>query len=364
MSEITFDQKGIDHIIKRSQGSMRDALVSFDQTVSFAGKSVSEEQVKEILGITGNAQIASLFDSIISGDVKKIVAGFAEISSKGVDLKIFCRELMEYTRNLAIAKRVSEPHKLIDLQKSELDVVLSQAAKLDGHAIQCIFQGLLKLDLDIKQSSSPALVFEMSLIRLSTLKDLIGIDEILKKINMLESGTDRVPHQQNETSSKERINGTYEAPKAGPAMLNETPPEYSDESCPTGQEQVYSPADSAPGDDKWGIIKDKIGARKPIVGGILENMKVIEIGTSEIVLGYGKKETDLFMEELNSAYVIIKEIITEVMGREMTLVFREPEKGEKKKVNKDNENWKKQIIQNVLDYFPGTVIEHSVHKGV
>ena len=86
-------------IAKSAEGSMRDALVAMDQILSFSGDTIKEEDVKIILGFVGREVLSSFMNSIIKKDIQNILKLVKELTINGTDLRIFCKEFLEYIRN-------------------------------------------------------------------------------------------------------------------------------------------------------------------------------------------------------------------------------------------------------------------------
>ncbi|MFQ5560284.1 MAG: DNA polymerase III subunit gamma/tau [Nitrospinota bacterium] len=350
-SSIKISDVAIKDIIRSANGSLRDALVAFDQVVSFSGKNVTNKDVKGILGIVGTGFMGSLMDSILSNDPTEILSSVAKLNEIGTDLKIFIRELMEYIRHLMVAKSVKEPEKFVELDNIEIKKIVSQSRKIDQVALQSMFQIVIQTDSNVRQSSNPYLVVEMGLLRLMTVRDLVGIDELIEKVDSLPAPS--FVHHERPDNAEMKARPNEKKP-----TQNEEPPPYEEYEAEVRDPKGEMGERPGRDDASWRKIKDKVGEKKPILGGILENMQFVDITEKELILGFKKENSQIFLEDLDSEAKFIKDVIKDVLGRELTLVFKEPQKAEKKK-SPDTDKWKKQTIQNVLDYFPGTVTEHS-----
>jgi DNA polymerase-3 subunit gamma/tau len=99
----------------------------------------------------------------------------------GYDLQHFCRELLQYLRNLILIKVSQHPEGLMELPEEELEIFKKQAGKFQFDQLNHLFSLLLKGEQEIAQSTFPRTMLEMTLIRMATLRPILPIDEIMKK---------------------------------------------------------------------------------------------------------------------------------------------------------------------------------------
>ncbi|MFC1953390.1 DNA polymerase III subunit gamma/tau [Chloroflexota bacterium] len=107
------------HLIARNAtGSMRDALNLLEQLTTFYNNDIGIEQVKTLLGITGDWRAKELVKQIISNDISAGVAIINNVNNDGLDLRQFNRELVEYLRGLLLIKTGSG--ETVDLATDDL----------------------------------------------------------------------------------------------------------------------------------------------------------------------------------------------------------------------------------------------------
>jgi len=331
-------------IAKSAEGSMRDALVAMDQILSFSDGTIKEEDVKIILGFVGREVLSSFMNSIIKKDIQNILKLVKELTINGTDLRIFCKEFLEYIRNLMVIKVATEPSSLIELSTAEIEHFKSEAEKISIEELQQMFNIVLKTEADIKYASQPSLVIEMALIRMTQIGKVMAVDEILKRLeNISVSGSAGV----NITGTKGGINKSRDEGKdindranIGTGDLTLTPDTYN---------------------SLWVKIKESVGAKKPSLGGILEDIKLSNIRGDEIILNFKEKASESFYRktlELNQG--VIRDTIKEVAGRDFKIILEAFSKEGASNVSSNNgsdiEKWKKEKIQEVIDIIPGVVI--------
>jgi len=118
-------------IAKVTTGSLRDAENLLEQLVTYYGHEIELHQVQEMLGISGDMRIRELARHIVNKDITAGLKTINSISSDGLDLRQFNRELVDYLRELLLVKSGSE--EVIDVTSDDLIEIkeLSTSTNLD-----------------------------------------------------------------------------------------------------------------------------------------------------------------------------------------------------------------------------------------
>src|SRR3990167_5666221 len=303
MEGIEISREILTLIAKTSEGSMSDALVSLDQIVSF--------------------------DSILKKDIQNMLSLVKTLSINGTDLRSFCKEFLEYIRDIMVVKITADPTGLVDFPLTEVENLKFEAEKISIEELQYMFSIILKTETEIKYVSQPILALEMALIKMTQIGKVLTIDEILKRLDSF--------GQKNTMGELSTYRGQDSEESPAPEMSVST----------------------AEGDDNlklWGKIKESISAKKPMLGGVLEDMKLSDIKGDEIVLNFtGNSSESFYRQTIESNQGIIKETIREVMGKDFRIIF-EARLNNKSSKGNGIEKWKKEKIQEVLDIIPGVVL--------
>jgi len=101
---IKIEPSALQLIAKSTTGSLRDAENLLEQLSTCYNSDVGLNHVQSILGITGDWRAKELVKQIINNDVTAGIATINGVSSDGLDLRQFNRELVEYLRALLLIK--------------------------------------------------------------------------------------------------------------------------------------------------------------------------------------------------------------------------------------------------------------------
>lgn len=184
--EIQISQRGLLSIAQESEGSLRDAQSLLDQVISYGGKSIRDEDITEVLGLIDRKILYDTIEAIANRDPERCMELIEHVYRFGYDLQHYCRELLQYLRNLILIKVSRHPEGLMELPEEELGILKRQAERFQSDQLNHLFTLLLKGEEEVSQSTFPRTMLEMALIRMSTLRPILSIDEILMKLEAFE----------------------------------------------------------------------------------------------------------------------------------------------------------------------------------
>ncbi|NTU43345.1 MAG: DNA polymerase III subunit gamma/tau, partial [Nitrospirales bacterium] len=160
---IKISDPALDMVARAADGSMRDSLTLLDQVASFS-EDVSAEDVRDLLGITDIQTLHNLTAAVIGGDKKRIIETIAGLTESGTDLKSFTRDLLQFIRNLLIAKIVGDTIGIMELSEEEVGAIEALKGTTPEDHLAVILSELIKSEPGIRSSFFPRISLEMTLI--------------------------------------------------------------------------------------------------------------------------------------------------------------------------------------------------------
>ena len=124
--DIHIEPEALRLISKLTTGSLRDAENLLEQLVAYYGHQIELHQVQTMLGISGDLRIKELAKHIIDKDTPAGLKTINSISNDGLDLRQFNGELIDYLRELLLAKTGSE--EVLDVTSDDLIEIKNLAA--------------------------------------------------------------------------------------------------------------------------------------------------------------------------------------------------------------------------------------------
>jgi DNA polymerase III subunit gamma/tau len=173
-------------ISRMAEGSMRDALSLLEQARAYCGEVITNDEVRELLGVVPDEALATLVSAIAEGSADRGLELIHTFQKEGRNLQHFCREAIRHMRNLLIAKVCGADSDLIAATVDQRPALAEAAALFSEEDLTRFFQILLQTDDDLRRKPDPRVHLEMGLLRLINAARLAPLEELLTEIK---SGT-------------------------------------------------------------------------------------------------------------------------------------------------------------------------------
>jgi len=168
-------------VARAGDGSIRDSLTALDQLASFS-ESIDEADVKGILDTADFAALSGIADAVIVGSREEILSSIYGLVETGVDMRVLAKDLIKFFRDLLVAKVSSAPGNVLDLGEEELRAVRDLAARVSEEHLTLILSELIKMEADVRNSFSPRVALEMSLMKISFLSTFRTVNEAIASL--------------------------------------------------------------------------------------------------------------------------------------------------------------------------------------
>jgi DNA polymerase-3 subunit gamma/tau len=209
-------------VAKAAEGSMRDSLTILDQISSFSAE-ITEEDVKNLLGITDFGLLADISKALIIGDRVRILETVDLLAEQGTDIRAFSKELVQFFRDLLVASVMRNPGEVLDLSPEEIAAVMDIVSTTSEDQLTLMLSEIMKSESDVRNSSSPRLAFEMTLIRASFLSAVKPLKEVIENIDRFRGQAGGAAPEKPERSLKEKEERSRPAAGASEVKRKEMP---------------------------------------------------------------------------------------------------------------------------------------------
>ncbi|TAN40843.1 MAG: DNA polymerase III subunit gamma/tau [Nitrospirae bacterium] len=169
-------------VARAADGSMRDSLTILDQISSFSSD-ISEEDVKNMLGITDFSLLSKVATALLCGDRVALLETVHLLSEQGTDIRTFTRELVQFFRDLLVASVMKNPETALDFSAEEIPAVQEIISRTSEDQLTLVLTEIMKADTEVRHASSPRLALEMALIRASFLSGLTPITDVINALS-------------------------------------------------------------------------------------------------------------------------------------------------------------------------------------
>ncbi|WP_321366931.1 DNA polymerase III subunit gamma/tau [uncultured Desulfuromusa sp.] len=271
---IQIEDSGLTIVARSGGGSMRDALSTLDQVISFCGDRISDEELQSLLGLVSRSLLLAAIRAVLQRDAAQLLALVQKVDEHGHSFRQFCQQLVELVRALVVVKVVGQPGDLIDVGESELQEIKSLAEPAALEDLQRLLAILVRTEADLAISNYPRLTMEMVLVKLAGLPRGVEVATLIKRLEDLEKklspGLAAAPVQE------ERPVEHIAAPPHADIPLAEEPPSEQSVALPmTGR-----------GDKDWAGLVDFVrNRRKPRISSLLEQSSVLLLELPRLRIG-------------------------------------------------------------------------------
>jgi len=198
---------------------------------------------------------------------------------------------------------------LMELPEEELEILKKQAERFQFDQLNHLFSLLLKGEEDVAQSTFPRTMLEVTLIRMATLRPILPIDEILKKLELLEKARppkESIKHGEpsplRETTGLDNSRGEKEKEETtkrevsekkellmGSGEDTEYPCSEEAEDAEISQMEEEERGESQKvSEEIWKGLVDFTRARNPVLGSFLALGDLVQLSEEKIEIGFEK----------------------------------------------------------------------------
>lgn len=350
---IKISDRGLHIIAREADGGMRDAQSILDQVISFAGEEVSDEDVAKSLGVIDREVLNDVLKSIMEKRPARCIQVVEKVYDYGYDVRLFCKNLLEYLRNLMVIKVVKEPGQLIDLPDGEIAELKRLSDGFTQDELQQLFAILSRGEEELKRSSSPRLSLEMTLIKMATLRPLIPISELMKRVKEIEEGVGGAyGHPASEKAEggrqKEEIDDDVRHESAQIPIPRDRE-DRSGEKIEAHHIELEEPGDA------WKDFLQLVRKKRPPLASKLGHGKLLELNDSEIKVGFNN---GIYLDMISKEDIkVLEEMLSAHLNRSMRVVTVPLIKESKAPAPVKKEQPRQPIVEEALKVFGGRVVE-------
>jgi DNA polymerase III subunit gamma/tau len=173
------DDGALSVIGRMAEGSMRDALSLLEQARAYCGDNVTDEAVRELLGVVPEDALNELVEAIAGQSAERALGLVHTFQKEGRNLQHFCREAIRHIRNLLVARVCGADSDLIAATPDQRPGLEKAAALFVEEDLTRFFQILLETDDDLRRKPDARVHLEMGLLRLVNAARLAPLEELL-----------------------------------------------------------------------------------------------------------------------------------------------------------------------------------------
>ena len=183
----TYDEEAIAAIARAGAGSVRDMLSVADTCVSYTSGKLTYAHVTAVLGTADFSAVAKLCSSILSGDSGAAFERAESFLAAGKSVGMLLGDVLNFLNACAVAKTCRDGKSILALPDDMYREVLEIAKATDGHRLLRVTEIFAGVEMDLKYSTSPRILFETAVLKSSMPQADYDIEALIARITDLEN---------------------------------------------------------------------------------------------------------------------------------------------------------------------------------
>lgn len=162
----TYETQALSLLATAAQGSLRDALSLLDQVIAASEQHVETKQVQHLLGLTEQDYAQQVLDALALGETQTLLTLTQHIAQEGSAFRSVLETLLTHLQTITRAQLIPA------YQATVPAALLALAQQWSPEETQLFYQIALQGLTDLALAPSPAMGFEMTLLRMYTFREL------------------------------------------------------------------------------------------------------------------------------------------------------------------------------------------------
>ncbi|MCL5023397.1 MAG: DNA polymerase III subunit gamma/tau [Nitrospirae bacterium] len=360
---ITISDNAVELIARASEGGMRDSLTILDQVSAFSSD-IKESEVKDLLGIADFSALSELAEAVIGGDRKRLIGLINSLTETGTDLKSFTKDLMQFFRDLLVAKVVSRPEEILDASESELDAMKKLLETASEDHLTLLLSEMIRAEAEVRVAFSPRVALEMALIRASFLNVLKPVQEAIAHLETFvaekqgqprkrqEVPVDPIPRKEEARRNVQRVRADRElpdaevqGPEAGEATEGSQPPPEPDHS---------GHASTAEGEFQT-LLLEKLESFNHLLSVKLAGAELAVEG--DVLTATFSGGLEIHADSVKKNLDAVMKAASEVLGRKVSVKIETVKKKVPRKRELKEKILAEPLVKEAIDLFEGRIVD-------
>lgn len=178
-----YSEEAINLIATSAEGSVRDSLSIADMCASYAGDTITYDDVLEVLGASDPHIVLDLVQAVLSHEVARALSIVDNLSNFGKNIAVLNKDVATTIRNVIYVKNCKNAESALKLPKDiyeKLAAISESSGNVDLLNALDLFNGLSG---ELRYSTQPRIMFEATVVRAALENGEAEIEKRLKNWN-------------------------------------------------------------------------------------------------------------------------------------------------------------------------------------
>ena len=197
---IKYSNGALNLISELSEGAMRDALSILERCMQSADFNITEEKVKDLVGIPKLEYIHGITNSIFNYNVDDSLKICNDIILEGKDLNNFLWEIIKYIRDIMILKTTKNISNIYS--NEDKDKMQELADNIEKDRLLNIIYALSELENELKWSTQKNIIFQVGIMKLCSRENISLLERVEELENKINNGKIEVKDYKGERKTQ------------------------------------------------------------------------------------------------------------------------------------------------------------------
>ena len=182
----SYTKEAVFAIATAGEGSVRDSLSIADRCYSVGQGQLTYDDVMNVLGVSSRQGVSQLADAVLSNQPGLILQTVDSLVSQGKDIGRLCKDLQIHFRNVLVAKTCTNAKDLLCLPADVFTQIQQTAGNCTQQKLLYAIDCLARMEADLRFALSPLMLFEATLLRVSSSSGEVDVEGLERRITRLE----------------------------------------------------------------------------------------------------------------------------------------------------------------------------------
>jgi len=344
---------------------LRDSLSILESIVSVSEGEINYNHVADILGVVDSKLLLSFSEALIAKDSNRILSLIDEIYSYGYDVKQFSKYFLNHLRDLIVVS-ISKQENLSPMAfRVDRNHLREQAIKIPYENWLQLFSIFYEAEKEIRRTDSPRLLLEVTFLKMLRMESVVPLKEILNQISELKESLGR----------NSLITGVEVKDATEPSLKILEQNKKTTENSYIEENQTHYPLKQDESKDfSWEEFINRVEEESISLASFLRNGCSKEFERNKLTLAF-RDPFSIQMVNREKNLRLLKSIAENFLGKRVEIVIKKeninseafsseanPEKEKEAKGNLFQRAIKEPVIKDVLEIFPGKIVDVNILK--
>ena len=181
-----YEDEAISALARAGAGSVRDMLSVADTCVSYSTGKLTYADVNAVLGNADFSSVAKLCEAVLAGDAGAAFEKTESFLSAGKSVGMLLKDILNVLNACAVVKTCRDGQSILALPEDMYAEIVRIAKGADGHRLLRVTEIFAGMEMDLKYSASPRILFETAVMKASMPQEDYDIEGLIARISALE----------------------------------------------------------------------------------------------------------------------------------------------------------------------------------